>query len=534
MPRLWSSSGRALALAKVALGVGAALRIIEYATDRPLSIDESFLALNLLERPASALIHTLYFKQAAPLGFLELEKLGVGIAGMSQFALRLFPLLVSLAALVFFYRAGKRLIPVDALPFACAAFALLDPLIYYSTAVKQYGFDVAVAVVLYALAAEPMTRRRYVVLGVVGTVAVWFSHAAVFVLAAVGVTLVIPGVAQRRWRDVGLLGAMAVVWVASFALELVLSRSNLARVQQAFAQGGHVLLGGTGTEGRSWFATATVKLRYLVGLEDTATGFPILGSLPAGVNQALTVLLVLLVAIGFVSLARRRPASALLFGIPPILVVVAAALHKYPLVGRTLVFLLPAIAFCLGEGMRVLVQTRSARRAPAIALCAVAMAALALLPTIHVAQRRANEGIRPALRDLGRDSRPGDTLYVSQLAQYGVVYYAICGCSPFDPRPRWPFAVTGGPAGDAPAMVPGTRRLVLGAVNLPQGHYQQDVRRLVGRGRVWVLVSELADPAREPFLDALRRHGRELRAYGPYGVRGTAASLYLFDLKHRG
>jgi hypothetical protein len=71
-------------------------------------------------------------------------------------------------------------------------------------------------------------------------------------------------------------------------------------------------------------------------------------------------------------------------------------------------------------------------------------------------------------------------------------------------------------------------------VNLPQGHYQQDVRRLVGRGRVWVLVSELADPAREPFIEALRRHGREVRAYGPYGVRGTAASLYLFELKRRG
>jgi hypothetical protein len=534
VPARSSSSARALKLAKAALAVGAVLRIIEYATNRPLSIDESFLALNLVERSASALVHTLYFKQAAPLGFLEVEKLCVTIAGMSQYALRLFPLLVSLAALMFFYRAGKRLIPIDALPFACAAFALLDPLIYYSTAIKQYGFDVAVAVVLYSIAAEPMTRRRYVVLGVVGTAAVWFSHAAVFVLAAVGITLAIPAVAQRRWREVGAIGVMAVVWATSFALELLLSRSNLTRVQQAFAQGGHVLLGGTGTEGRSWFATATVKLRYLVGMEDTATGFPIFGSLPAGMNQGLTVLLVLLAAIGFVSLARRRPASALLFGIPPLLVVAASASHKYPLVGRTLVFLLPAIAFCLGEGMRVLLRMRGAWRVPAIALCAAAIAAIAILPAIHVVQARASEGIRPALRDLGRDSRPGDTLYVGQLAQYGFVYYAICGCSPFDPRTRWPLVVSGGPAGDAAAMVPRTRRLVLGAVNLPQGHYQQDVRRLVGRGRVWVLVSELADPAREPFIEALRRNGREVRAYGPYGVRGTAASLYLFELKRRG
>jgi hypothetical protein len=67
-------------------------------------------------------------------------------------------------------------------------------------------------------------------------------------------------------------------------------------------------------------------------------------------------------------------------------------------------------------------------------------------------------------------------------------------------------------------------------VNLPQGNYKPDVRSLTGRRRVWILVSEISQDSLEPFLAALRRQGRQLREFGPYGVRGTAASLYLFDL----
>ena len=71
---------------------------------------------------------------------------------------------------------------------------------------------------------------------------------------------------------------------------------------------------------------------------------------------------------------------------------------------------------------------------------------------------------------------------------------------------------------------------MLGAVNLPEGSYPPDVRSLMGRQRVWILVSEVGQDSLESFLTTLRRKGRELRKFGPYGVRGTAASLYLFDL----
>jgi hypothetical protein len=72
----------------------------------------------------------------------------------------LLPLLASLASLLFFYLAGKRLLLLTALPFACAAFAPLDPAIYYAATIKQCEPDVAAARGLYALAATLLLRVR--------------------------------------------------------------------------------------------------------------------------------------------------------------------------------------------------------------------------------------------------------------------------------------------------------------------------------------------------------------------------------------
>lgn len=535
MPGLWSArrQDRALFVSQLFLVLGAALRLIEYLSNRPFSIDESFLALNLIEKTPGELLHQLDFKQAAPIGFLQIEWLASALFGDGQFALRLVPFLASLAALVLFYSAGKSFLPVAALPVACAAFALLDPVIYYAATVKQYELDVAAAVGLYALAgafvSPAIGRRGFVTLALVGAVTVWFSHASAFVLAAIGLTLAYELLPRRDWPRLAGVAVVALVWSASLALELRLSRSNLSRIEAAFHGEGNVFLGTGKPAGSTWFDTATSKVRYLVGLEDTATGFPILGSLPDIVNQLLVLLVSALVLVGFLSLLKRRREVGLLLGIPPVLVLVTSAFHKYPLVGRTLLFLLPAVALCLGEGARVLADGKRWRVAGA-AVAAACLVAIALLPAIHVVQQRASEGIRPALGDLGENARPGDTLYVGQLAQYGVVYYHRCKCAPFDAARNWPFEVTGGPSGAAPAMIPKTPRLVLGAVNLPQGHFEGDVRKLAGRGRVWILVSEIQEDKLRPFLDALRDEGRELQEFGPYGVRGTAASLYLFDL----
>ena len=92
----------------VALGV--ALRVREYASDRSLWLDESWLALNIVDRPLAQLFGDLSFNQAAPPGFLLIERTSVALFGPTEYALRLFPLLCGIAALPLFARFAQSLL----------------------------------------------------------------------------------------------------------------------------------------------------------------------------------------------------------------------------------------------------------------------------------------------------------------------------------------------------------------------------------------------------------------------------------------
>ena len=81
---------------------GSALRIAPFLIDRSLWLDEAKLALNVLERSPAQLFAPLDYDQAAPVGFLLLEKRAVMAFGEGERALRLVPLIAGLGALWLF------------------------------------------------------------------------------------------------------------------------------------------------------------------------------------------------------------------------------------------------------------------------------------------------------------------------------------------------------------------------------------------------------------------------------------------------
>jgi len=521
----------------VALGSG--LRILAYVANRSLSIDESYLALNLIERSPFDLLGALDFNQAAPVGFLEAEKLTITILGREEYALRLLPLLASLLAIVLFFRVAQKVLRPLAAMVAVGVFAFLDPLVYYSATAKQYAFDVIAAVTILTLALvleeRPLRRRDILALTLLGGLLVWFSHASVFVLGGMALLLGMRCIRDRDWTRTSALFAMVGVWAASFAVEYLLTRSNLTGIVGSFGADGGALLT-PGQPGPSEFERATDRLRYLVGLEDTASGVPILASLPSDVNRSLTVLILLVAGVGFISLLRQRPRLALLLATPAMLAAIASVGDQYPLVGRTLLFLLPSVALSIGEGARVLlamIAQRSWTAAVAVPI-AVSILAIAILPAIHVFNPRRTEEMKLALRYLGMHHQSGDTLYVSNEAQYAFAYYHLCSCSNFDPRAAWPFSTTsGGPDQRAAAVETRSPELIIEASPPARDKVSAVTRPLIGRSRVWVLFADAPDYQKQPLLDDLDRHGRRLRQFRAPGPSAVAASLYLYDLRGR-
>lgn len=516
------------------LALGAAVRILAYLGNPSLSIDESYLALNLIQKSPADLVRTLDFNQAAPIGFLEAEKLVITILGRSEYALRLLPLIASLVALFAFYLIARNLLrPLGAI-VAVAAFALLDPLIYYSTTAKQYALDVFAAVIILAvglvLEHRPVRNIDLLGLSVLGALLVWFSHASVFALASLAALLAVCCISDRDWKRMPLLVATVGIWTASFLFEFLLTRTNLAGIISSIEPESGTLL--TPAEGSaSWLDRTADHVRYLVGLEDTATGDPVLASLPTGINRGLTMLILLVAGVGLVSLFRRRPRFALLMATAPALALIASAAHQYPLTGRTLLFVLPSIALCMGEGAQSLVAIGKRRKLAAIPAAAVtsSVAAIAILPLVHVFDPRTGQEMRQALKYLGAHHRPNDTLYVSAGAQYALAYYHLCGCSDFDPRTAWSFSTTtGGRNQRAAAVESRSPRLIIEGSS--SDNAAAVTKSLIGRSRVWILLADAPGYRREPLIDSLDGHGQRLQRFQGAGPASIAASLYLYDL----
>ena len=104
---------RQVRLAPLIFGVitlGVAARTAHFFANRSLWLDEAMLGLNIGERSFAELLQPLAFNQAAPLGFLWLEKLAVTLLGVSEMALRLFPLLAGIFGLFVFAVLGRRLL----------------------------------------------------------------------------------------------------------------------------------------------------------------------------------------------------------------------------------------------------------------------------------------------------------------------------------------------------------------------------------------------------------------------------------------
>jgi len=99
------------------IALGAALRVRQYAANRSLWLDEAMLALNFVHRSLPGLLRPLESDQAAPLGFLVVEKLLESIANR-DYVLRLFPLVAGCVSLYLLYRLARQCV---AAPFFLAA-----------------------------------------------------------------------------------------------------------------------------------------------------------------------------------------------------------------------------------------------------------------------------------------------------------------------------------------------------------------------------------------------------------------------------
>ncbi len=355
-PRAWLTAPLPLGTSRevltwAAVAIGAALRVLSYAQDRPLYMDERSLLWNLVRLPVLDFHTILTEYQLAPPGFLVIERLAVRLPGNDVMAARLFPLACGIAALFLFRSAARRFLLPQAVPIAVGLFAMSDWLIYYSTEIKQYSCDLALTLVALLLAAGPVpyepTPRRLLALGAFGAIGVWFSYPLALVLAGVGTYLLGVTMIRRDARGVLRLAAMGVVWAASFAACYVVSHGILSKERFIWDWWDFSFLP---LPPRS-MAELEYVIRHIVNVFDSPADVKTpMGPIP-------TALLASVLAIaGFASLLRRWPGGLYLVTAPVAFALAASALHQYPFHGRLLIFLVPSVHMLVSQGAAVLAR----------------------------------------------------------------------------------------------------------------------------------------------------------------------------------
>lgn len=401
---------------------GFLVRIIPFLHNRDLWYDEANLATGILTLPFSKLSHGLPYNQSAPLFFLYLEKLAISLFGTSEMALRLVPLLAGLLSIVIFAKIVHRLLPY---PFAVMAFIffVFNPnLVYFSSEVKQYSFDVLAAVSMSYLTLvllENLTnKKRWIYLSLLGSLFIWCSQPVVFVLAGVWMALTIR--LLRKKESLKNIALPTICWSISFGLFFYFQISPTLKNAGLINYHTKYFMPLKFWESESWqwyFNTFISILRNPGGFfyKWFALPFALLGS--------------------YALWKKSSPAHWLLFITPLLIALLASGLGLYSTIPRLLLFAGPAIILLVSFGLFFF--CKKTKQFPYKSWLIGTIGALLVLQSflntaIHNIAEFKREEMTTALQDIEINRKPTEALYAYNLTDAALRYYlpAYPNCTP--------------------------------------------------------------------------------------------------------
>lgn len=320
-------------VAWTAIILGFAARTWALSQRGSLWLDEAALALNVMTRGFGELLAPLDWGQAAPVGFLWLERAVAWHAESPETWLRLVPWLAGVSLPWLLWQLGRRTFGTGAGALAAVAGAGSLLALRYSTEAKPYASDAMVAAALMLMTLHvresPHARRRWLALGAASVLGVACSLPAIFVVLTVAVVLLGDTASRtsRAARRVGLpsfavtLAVLALLWFTSYRAG---AASEALRAYWA-----PVMLDITADDRvvrvlRVFMELAWVPLRWTGSLVGIAVGTALWWS-------------------GLVLIARRRATDALLLGGPVLVAMAASAVDAYPLSDRLAFFAVPGV-----------------------------------------------------------------------------------------------------------------------------------------------------------------------------------------------
>jgi hypothetical protein len=327
--------------------LGAGLRIYQWMHNRSLWVDESYLAINILERGFGELHQPLEFSQSAPWLFLIASKAMVALFGPGEMVLRFIPLVASILSLWVLWRLARECFDGWVVPVALAIFTFAYPHLYYAQELKQYSLDILLTTVVTWQAALMFKSAKspgqyFTGIAVAGCFGIFAMHAMPFVLAGIGLITL-------RARRKGLLNLSYArlltavgVWLLLFAVNyfIIIKPNYTDPVMKNFWAFAYPGVPWTLEGLRSWSVLTREYFWYL--------GY-------GGFFKAFAVVLLMG---GLWRMIRARNLVLLSCAVMAAAYWVAGMAGKAPFSGRLVLFLFPVFTLFLGQGLDLLTRGR--------------------------------------------------------------------------------------------------------------------------------------------------------------------------------
>ena len=474
---------------------GAVLRIAQYIYNRSLTEGEAALALNIVQRSYEQLLKPLDYVQAAPVGFLLVQKFLSDLFGTNEYALRLLPLIAGIGALFLFYSIAKKTIDRQSIITGLVLFAVGDHLVYFASEVKQYSSDVFIALLLIWSVILVFNKRfniKYILLfGLLGSISLWFSHPALFVLAAGFIALYIYIICKRLFHRIPVLVFITILCLSSFIINYTVTLSDLAHSGNlmTFWHKSFMPLPPTSLADLKWFGY--VFLRTF--------------KFPVGLSMYELFLGVLAFFWGCFILFKAKKRNLLLFILPIALTLLASGLHRYPFEGRLLLFLTPLMILIIAQGINdIRVKLKGRSNFLGLALVLILLIHPVILAGYHLVKPRAPEELRTTLNYVDKNWQKEDVIYIYYASFNAFLYY----------QNRYDFK----------------EQYVRGIeARSDWSRYYEDIHKLKGNKRVWFVFSHIATSygvdEQMLFESYLNLLGEKIDSF-----QAPGSAAYLYDL----
>ena len=418
--------------------VGIVYRLRAFSAGRSLWLDETFLAVNLIDRDLWQLLTLpLENNQSAPPGFLALTWLSYQLFGQSDFSVRLLPLLAAtVTPIVAILIAKTALQSRLAKTFFVTLVSFSPVLIFYGQEFKQYSIDVlATLLVIYWWANWQRLKRSRWVLLVGATLALLSLTAMLTMVLMCGVLFAQALLAERKtsgtladwWRVLlsEFRPALIATWLAALLIHVT---QTVATTPTGFMlwwwsrRGAFAPVPPETLADWAWYPESFLKL-FKLGFESLATVGP-----EPGIGQPF-VWIPGLVLLGMAVWSRAH--WLILPGLALLAAYTLAMLQVYPFNSRLALYLLPLLFIALAVAIE---PTRRIGRRRQLALAAVPVALLTLITLGYSSYKFVTpvdfRDAKWAIAALNQMAEPDQTLVFDDSTENQLQWYRAQGLTP--------------------------------------------------------------------------------------------------------